>query len=117
VAHLWGVAGAAAGTTGVTVLANLITVYMACSVMKVSVMTFFSKTLLHLIFPLLLLAVVLGGLGRLFPAQTYLSLVLHVLVAGGVYASVVWLHTIDAGVRENIKKYLKPYLTKFRLAA
>ena len=98
--HLWGIAGVAAGTTAVTVVANIFTIYMACLIMQVSVGTYFRKTLLRVIVPLLILSATLWWLGRLDPARTYLDMVLHLLTGGCIYVVAVWFFSLSKNVRK-----------------
>ena len=106
-ARLWGISGVAAGTTAVTVLANLVTVHMACTAMQVSLETYFNKTLLRLLLPLLLLAAVMEGLGYMFPVKDYLGLLLQLLAAGCTYLLAVWHFTLTADVREKFKERIR----------
>ena len=101
-AHLWGVAGVAAGTTIVTVLANTVTVYMACSVMQVSIMTFLNKTLTRVMLPLLILASALGLYRHFMHVLNYFDLVIQVFLSGSIYIIAVWFFTFD----DVVRKYL-----------
>jgi len=106
-ANKWGVAGVAAGTTAVTVLANLITVNMACRVMRVSPMSYFRETLLRLAIPLLLLAVVMMIMTWLFPVKNYTDLLVQLMVAGPIYILAVWRFTLGADVRERLRMRMR----------
>lgn len=101
-AKLWGVAGVAAATTVATVTANLVTVYMTCSVMGVSLQDYFSRTLQRVLFPLLILAITLGVCRVVLPITGYVDLIIHLLFAGTTYLPAVWLFTLDEVVRERL---------------
>lgn len=103
-AHLWGVAGVAAGTTISIVIANMLTVIMACLTMKVSLVTYISKCILPLMLPLLLLMVTMWGACRIFPAKSYIDLILVLITAGSVYITAVWFFTLEADVRQKLKE-------------
>lgn len=106
-ASYWGVTGVAAATTAVTVLGNLITVLMACSVMKVPFLTYFRETLLRTALPLLLLVMVLWWLSGSYPVKNYLDLMLHILVSCSVYILAVWRFTLKQDVRERLLLRMK----------
>jgi O-antigen/teichoic acid export membrane protein len=98
-AHLWGIAGVAAGTTAVTVLANLLTVYMACSVMRIPLTTYFKKTTFLLLVPLLLLTISLWVIAILFVVKNYGSFIFQIFVSGSIYCIAVWRFVLTKETR------------------
>lgn len=109
-AHKWGVVGVAAGTTAVNVLANLITVCMACSVMQVSLITYFSKTLLRVSIPLLLITITMWSLCNIFPVKSFYGLIINTLVASCIYLLAIWMFTVDKEVRVKLMDRVKKKL-------
>ncbi len=106
-AHVWGVAGVAAGVTAVTVLANGITMYSACSVMGISLAAYFKKTVLRILLPLLIMAAVFAVCKYTISVVTYYYLVLSVTVSVACYLCSIWLVTLTAADRNYVLSYIK----------
>lgn len=98
-AHTWGVAGVAAATTGVTILANLLTVCMACATMQIPLTTYFSNTILRIATPLLLLILSLNVLTVTLVSKNYTNLLLQVIISGVIYFIAVWRFTLTEEIR------------------
>jgi O-antigen/teichoic acid export membrane protein len=113
-ANLWGIAGVAAGTTMVTVLGNFVTIFLACSAMRVSMLTFFRKTLLQVMFPLLVLTAVLSFYEHVTLVLNFLDLIFQILLSGSVYLVAVWFFTFDEVVRERLLYQVKLKFKKDR---
>ncbi len=105
-AHFYGLGGVAVGTTMVTVLANLVTIYMACSAMQVSILKYLRNTVIKLVFPLLFLITCFVIVTNILPATTYLALITHLILAVIIYTIAIWLIVFDADMRRIIKKKL-----------
>lgn len=101
-ASWWGIAGVTLGTTMVMVVGNMVTVKLACSAMRVSVETYFRKTLMRLIIPLLLLSVVFRTLTILVPVRSYGNLIFQLLIGLCIYLMTVWMFTLSTEVRNRI---------------
>ncbi|RII27480.1 MAG: hypothetical protein CXR30_15330 [Geobacter sp.] len=106
-AHKWGLTGVAAATTMVTVLANLLTVYMACTAMQVPLITYFKETLLRIALPLMLFVAALWCLGIIYPAKNYVDLLLHLFLASCIYLPAIWLLTLGADLRERLQDLIR----------
>lgn len=106
-AQRWGLAGVAAATTVVTVSGHTVTVLMACRALRVSLWTYFRKTLLRTALPLVLLVCLLWWLGLWYQVTTYRGLLLHLAVAGPVYVLAVWCFTVEKEVRVLVISRLK----------
>jgi len=106
-ANKWGVVGVAAATTAVTLIANLITVWMACMVMQISLLKYFCSTLFRLVLPLLLLAIMMLWLSSMYPIKNYFGMLLHILLACCIYIPAVWLFTLEMDTRNKFKGRLK----------
>lgn len=101
-AYLWGIAGVAAGTTMVTLLANMVTLYMACSAMKVTMAEFFRKTILRILVPLFVLAAAMSVYSGIVTIHGYLDLLLQIVLAGSLYLITVWFFTLTGKIREQL---------------
>lgn len=101
-AYFWGVTGVAAGTTFATVLGNLLTVSMACAVMRMPLRMYFRKTLLRILPALVVLATAFWGLSMCFIEKTYLHLVLQIGIAGVLYLVAIWFFSLTKGMRGRI---------------
>jgi len=101
-AMMWRVPGVALGTTFVTVAGNLITMYLACSVMEISLTTYFRETVLPLSVPLLSLACLMWLMSSFIPVKNYLALLAQLIVAGCVYCLGVWRFTLSADMRKHL---------------
>jgi O-antigen/teichoic acid export membrane protein len=113
-AQLWGIEGVAAATTLVTAMANMITVRMTCKVMQVSMMNYFSKTMLLLSLPLMLITLVFWLLGISCPAKGYPGLLSHVLIAGFVYMLAIWRFTLSVDMRNALIVNFKVMIGRLR---
>jgi len=96
------VTGVAAGTTVATVLGNLLTVTMACAVMRMPLITYFRKTLLRILPALLVLATALWGLGVFFVEKRYLNLIFQICIAGILYLLAIWCFSLTKEMRGQI---------------
>jgi len=101
-AYRFGLEGAVFGTTLATVLASFITLMMACSTVKISIRSYFSLTVLKVFIPLLLLTTVLYVLSVEYQIDTYFSLIIHIFVAGLLYAVSIWFFTLNSDVNKSI---------------
>lgn len=101
-ASRWGMIGVTVATTVVTVLGNLITLLLTCSIMKLPFNTYFRSTILRVALPLLLLTIVLWGITTILPANNYLHLFIHLLTAMVVYIPSVWFFTLGSDLRGQI---------------
>lgn len=101
-AYFWGVTGVAAGTTVATVMGNLLTVTMACAVMRMPLITYFRKTLLRILPALLVLATALWGLGVFFVEKRYLNLIFQICIAGILYLLAIWCISLTKEMRGQI---------------
>lgn len=110
-ASLWGVAGVALGTTLATVVGNLVTIIMACSVMNIDLRTYFKESLMRLFLPLMLLASTLWILTQLFYVESYTDLLLHLIFAGIVYVTSVWYFTLSDDVRCLLREKMRARLS------
>jgi O-antigen/teichoic acid export membrane protein len=110
-AYFWGVTGVAAGTTIATVAGNLLTVTMACAVMRMPLITYFRKTLLRILPALLVLATALWGLGIFFIEKTYLNLVFQICIAGILYLLAIWCFSLTNEIRGKISSRLQMVVT------
>ena len=97
-----GITGAALGVTFVAVLGNFITLLFACTVMRTSLFTYLSQTLLRVAIPLLFLGIALSLCRYVLPISGYLDLVVHLIMAGSVYVVAVWLFSLDRTIRQRI---------------
>ena len=109
-AYMWGIAGIAIGLTAITVIGNLISLFMGCSVMLISVMEFSQKTLFRLFSPLTCLALSYLVLNLFVKIQNYLILVIHLVVAGSIYLCALWLFSFDSDVRKRFKHKIRTLL-------
>ncbi|OKY74998.1 MAG: hypothetical protein BM485_11255 [Desulfobulbaceae bacterium DB1] len=103
-ARQWSIAGVALGTTTVAVFGNLISLYMACSVMKVPLLRYFSSTLKPLFFPLLFLGLSLWISGIFIMPKNYLMLFLQCTVSGIIYLTTLWIFTLGNDIKNNLCK-------------
>jgi O-antigen/teichoic acid export membrane protein len=101
-AYWWGVAGAAAGATMVTVIASIVTVYIACSVIQVSIITFVNKTVIRILVPLLVLATAMGFYGSVVTINSYVKLLFQLVLSGSLYLVAVWFFTLTDEVRKQM---------------
>lgn len=106
-AFLWGVAGAVAGTTMVTLLANLVTLRMVCFAMQVPLMTYFQKTVQRVLMPLFVLAAAMGAYNYVVTIHGYVDLLLQLALAGSLYLGAVWFFTLTDKVREQLLVQLR----------
>ncbi len=98
-AYLWGIEGVALATSFITVTANLITIYIACVVMHISITFYFRSTVVRLLFPLLLLVSTFTLIANVYPISNYTILILHLVTSGFVYLISLWLFTLDIDSR------------------
>ena len=106
-AYVWGVAGVAAGTTGVTIVANCVTIFFACEAMEVSPSIYFYKVTLPILLPLGMLAAIFFGLEYMSPATSYLGILTHLFLGAIFYVVSVWYCTISREMRKNLVYQLK----------
>jgi len=106
-ASMWGINGVVLGTTIVTIIGNVVTLLMACSAMKVSLKTYFSETLVRLIYPLLLLSISLGLMVKNFPVENYWNLIVQIIISGIIYCISLWLFTLNTNNRARIVDYIR----------
>lgn len=93
--YLWGLAGVAAGTTVVTVMANLITVKMTCREMQISLPAYFNKTFVPIFPALLILTGTLFFLTATLVEKTYLNLILQLVLSVSIYIAALWIFSIS----------------------
>jgi O-antigen/teichoic acid export membrane protein len=110
-AHQWGLAGVAAATTVVAVLGHSVTIFLACSALRVSLFTYFRRTLGRTALPLLLLAGTLWWLNAHCRLGSYPDLALQAIVSGSVYVLAVWCFTLKPEVRINLWSRVKLSVT------
>lgn len=102
-ASKWGVAGVALGTTLVTTIGSLTSVSMACSLMKVSIKTYFKETVAPLIIPLALLLITFILMNNIFVVKGYFALSVQVAVSGIIYCIAIWRFTLPADIKIRLK--------------
>lgn len=102
-ASQWGIAGVALGTTLVTAVGSLVSVFMACSLMQISLKTYFKETVFPLIIPLLLLLIAFMIMNRFFAVKGYVMLSVQVFVAGIIYCIAIWQFTLSGDIKERLK--------------
>ncbi|MDD2467024.1 MAG: oligosaccharide flippase family protein [Desulfobulbus sp.] len=100
--YLWGVAGVAAGTTLATVLANLITIYMTCAVMQISLITYFNKTFVRVCPALLVLIISLWILTTVLDWKSYICLMVQAIVSSVLYALALWQFSLSRAIKNKI---------------
>jgi O-antigen/teichoic acid export membrane protein len=110
--YLWGVAGVAAGTSIATVLGNLFTVTMACTVMQTSLWTYFRRSLVRIFPALLILTLSLWSFGKIFPEKSYTNLVLQISASGSTYLLAIWQFALTENIRNNLLKRLQKKIFK-----
>lgn len=110
--YLWGVAGVAAGTSIATVIGNMFTVAMACTVMETSLWAYFHKTLVRIVPALLMLALSLWGFSVVFPGKNYANLFLQVSVSGLIYLLSIWKFSLTQNIKNNILQRLQKFFVK-----
>jgi O-antigen/teichoic acid export membrane protein len=108
-ARSWGVAGVALGTTMTMVVGNLVTMVMACKLMRVSLRDYLRQTLQRLALPLVLLAGTVQLLTRLYPVSGYAMMVLQLACSGSIYLMAVWFVTLSSEIRERFTTQLKGF--------
>jgi len=104
-ATVWGVPGATLGAVFVTIIGYPVMIWMTCSVMKVSMITYFRETFMRLLLPLLLLSVLLLLMVIYFPAENYLGLILQILVPALSYALSVFFLVLGVSERNKILNF------------
>lgn len=110
--YLWGVAGVAGGTSIATVIGNVFTVAMACTVMQTSLWAYFHKTLVRIVPALLMLALSLWGFGVVIPGENYANLLLQISVSGLIYLLSIWYFVLTKNVKDNILQRLRKIFFK-----
>lgn len=113
-AYLWDVVGVALGVTFVTVLGNIVTLLMSCSVVKISLMTYLRYTMVKLILPLTLLTASLWLTIEIFPAQNYSGLLFQILLSGTIYCLAIWAFTLNHDDRKQINDYFRIKSLRFK---
>lgn len=106
-ASLWGVTGVVIGTTMVTVIGNLVTVLLSCSAMRISLKIYFKETLMHLVFPLVLLAITMQTFTLLYPVKGYANLLAQILTAGFIYIMAIWCFTLDRSIKIKLLERMR----------
>ncbi|QWV95850.1 polysaccharide biosynthesis C-terminal domain-containing protein [Geomonas nitrogeniifigens] len=106
-ARVWGVAGAALGTTVTMVVGNLVTLVMTCRLMKLSLRDYARQTLQRLLLPLLFFVAAAQLLARLFPVSGYAMLILQLACGGAIYLAAVWFLTLPADTRGHFTTQFK----------
>lgn len=101
-AYLWSVVGVALGVTFVTVVGNVLTLLMSCSVVEISIFSYLRKTLVRLMLPLALLLISLSFVVSYFPAQDYGGLFLQISISGLFYLLSIWVFTLNIEDRKRI---------------
>lgn len=105
-ASLWGVVGVTLGTTLVTVIGSLVTISLACAVMKISIIHYFKKTTLRIALPLITLIVTLVVLNMIHKPYSYLEIIIHLIIASCIYVSVVWRTTLSVGAKDRLRELI-----------
>ena len=107
-ASLKGVAGVSCWSkTVVTIIGHLVTILLACSIMKVSLITYFKETLMRVALPLMLLIVVLWTLSSVCTVKSYLNLLVQILAAGFVYIVAVWRISLGVDARGRFRERME----------
>lgn len=101
-AQKFGIVGVTVGTIVVTVVANVITLTMACNIMNVSIIIYIKKTLLRTALPLLLLVALLWWLSVTYPPASYHDILIHLMVSGCIYVLAIWQFTLNQDVRDRL---------------
>lgn len=111
-ASLWGVPGVALGTTTTMVAGNLVTLRMTCTVMKVSLKSYFQATLQQLLLPLILLAATLLLCTRVLPVEGYGNIVAQLMLGMSVYLASVWVVTLKTDMKTQILERIKARISR-----
>lgn len=106
-AYFFGVTGVAIVVTVVSFVGNLVTLYMACAAMRVSLLTYFNRTLSRLIVPLIMLIISFLTFKSIFTKVSYSYIIIGVLFSGCVYVVFIWFITLEYENRARIKGYIK----------
>lgn len=105
--YLWGVTGVAAGTSIATCLGNIFTLSMACTEMRIPLITYFRKTLIRLLPALFLLTLSLWSIDLLSVGKSYMSLLFQAGISGVIYVLSIWLFSLNKDIRNNIMQQLR----------
>ena len=95
------------GTTLATVVGNLVTISMACSVMQIALKKYIKETLMRVALPLMLLIVVLWTLSSVCTVKSYLNLLVQILAAGFVYIVAVWRISLGVDARGRFRERME----------
>lgn len=108
--YLWGVAGVAAGTSFATIIGNIFTLAMACTVMQIPLTTYFRNTFLRLLPALLILIVSLWFFKMILIEKNYMNLLLQAGTSGLLYILAIWQFALDENIRNNVVQRLRKIL-------
>lgn len=106
-----GVAGAALGSSIITITISLITFKLTTSIMGISIINYINKTVTPLIIPLSLLGFTLWLLNKLITPNNYFMLILQILLSGIIYSASIWIFSISKDMREALRSSI---MSKFR---